>query len=511
VPDPRERPLAKQQAADQAHLLFKDDRSDFLSLLALWQFFDAKLSEKLAHRKVVDACRAHFVSYLRLREWRDVHAQLASEVTAQGYAWPPALPATIDDAKYQSIHMALLAGLIGNIGTLDGDTDGYAGARGIRFFLHPGSGLAKKKPKWVLAAELVETSRLFARCAARIEPEWIEAVAGERVTRDYFDPRWDEGRGEVVASERVQLYGLTLVPRRRVSVRRHRSQGGARRLHSRGARPGRACDEGRVPCAQPEARGRSGGARAQGAAAGRAGRRRHDRVVLRRAHPESVHSRATFEHWRAGVERADPTALHMTRETLMRHAAAHVTEELFPDRIEMAGVVLPLKYRFAPGQPGDGLTLTVPLALLNQIDVARLSWLVPGLIREKVTLLLKALPKAQRSRLVPLPDTVTAFLEAVPAGRGALDDALRGWLAARLGSVVPADVFTGAAMPPHLAMEVRVSDAAGRELATGRDVAALRMKLGEAAQLSFAQAGPSLEQRGLKAGPSATCPRRSRP
>ncbi len=183
----------------------------------------------------------------------------------------------------------------------------------------------------------------------------------------------------------------------------------------------------------------------------------------------------------------------------MRHAAAHVTEELFPDRIEMAGVVLPLKYRFAPGQPGDGLTLTVPLALLNQIDVARLSWLVPGLIREKVTLLLKALPKAQRSRLVPLPDTVTAFLEAVPAGRGALDDALRSWLAARLGTVLPADVFTGAAIPPHLAMEVRVSDAAGRELATGRDVAALRVKLGEAAQLSFAQAGPALEQRGLKA------------
>jgi ATP-dependent helicase HrpA len=499
VPDPRERPLAKQQAADQAHLLFKDDRSDFLSLLALWQFFAAQLEEKLTHRKVVDACRAHFVSWLRLREWRDVHAQLASEVAAQGYAWTPALPAAIDDARYQAIHMALLAGLIGNIGTMDGDTDGYAGARGIRFFLHPGSGLAKKKPKWVLAAELVETSRLFARCAAKIEPEWIEAVAGERVTRDYFDPRWDEARGEVVASERVQLYGLTLVPRRRVSYGAI-DPAAARDVFIREALvPGALATKGAflahnrklvAEVAELEHKAR-----------------RQDVLVDDEAIaafyaervPEGVHSLATFEHWRAGIERGDPTALHMTREALMRHAATHVTEELFPDRLEMAGAVLPLKYRFAPGQPGDGLTLTVPLPLLNQIDIARLSWLVPGLIREKVTLLLKALPKAQRSRLVPLPDAVTAFLEAVPPGRAALDDALRSWLATRLGTALPADVFADAAIPPHLAMEVRVSDAAGRELATGRDVAALRVKLGEAAQLSFAQAGPPLEQRGLKA------------
>ncbi|MET0683145.1 MAG: ATP-dependent RNA helicase HrpA, partial [Casimicrobiaceae bacterium] len=499
VPDPRDRPLAKQQAADQAHLLFRDDRSDFLSLLALWQFFDAKLGEKLTHRRLVDACRAHFVSYLRLREWRDVHAQLASEIAEQGWKWTPDFPAVVDIAKYQSIHAALLAGLIGNIGTLDGENEGYAGARGIRFFLHPGSGIAKKRPKWVLAAELVETSRLFARCAARIEPEWIEAVAGDRVTRDYFEPRWDEGRGEVVASERVQLYGLTLVPRRRVSLGAIDPKT-ARDVFIREALvPGALATKGaflphnrKLVAEVTELEHKA---------------RRQDVLVdddaiaafYAERIPEGVYSLATFEHWRVGIERDDPGALRMTRDALMRHAAAHVTEALFPETLDMAGAMLPLKYRFAPGRPGDGLALTVPLALLNQIDAARLSWLVPGMIREKVTFLLKALPKSLRNRLAPLPDTVTAFLEAVPYGKEALADALRGWLRTRLGEAPPAGVWDHAAMPAHLEMQIRVIDGAARELAVGRDVPVLRAQLGEAAQLSFAKAGPSLDRRGLKA------------
>ena len=435
VPDPRERPLAKQQAADQAHLLFRDDRSDFLSLIALWQFFDAKLGEKLTHRRLVDACRGAFRLVpaaarmaRRARAARERGGGAGVEVGARS------CPTTIDMVKYQSIHTALLAGLIGNIGALDGETEGYAGARGIRFFLHPGSGLAKKRPKWVLAAELVETSRLFARCAARIEPEWIEAVAGERVTRDYFEPRWDAERGEVVASERVQLYGLTLVPRRRVSFGAIDPKA-ARDVFIREALvPGALATKGAFLAHNRKLVAEVARARAQGATAGRAGRRRRDRGVLCRSwcRKACIRSRPSSS-WRAGIERDDPKALFMTREALMRHAAAHVTEELFPERFDMAGAVLPLKYRFAPGQPGDGLTLTVPLALLNQIDAARVSWLVPGLIREKVTFLLKALPKALRNRLAPLPDTVTAFLEAVPYGREPLADALRGWLRTRVG------------------------------------------------------------------------------
>jgi ATP-dependent helicase HrpA len=499
VPDPRDRPLAKQQAADQAHLVFRDERSDFLSLLALWEFFGRKLAEKLSHRKLVDACRAQFVSYLRLREWRDVHAQLASEIAEQGWSWQAKLPAAIDAARYQTIHQALLAGLLGNIGSQDGDGDGYLGARGIRFHLHPGSGLAKKRPKWVLAAELVETSRLYARCAGKLEPEWVEAVAGDRVNRDYFEPHWDAGRGEVVASERVQLYGLTLVPRRRVSFGSI-EPGVAREVFIREALvPGELATKGaflahnrklvaEVSLLEHKAR-------------------RQDVLVDDEAIagfyaqrvPAGVHSLATFEHWREGAERSDPRALYLTREALMRHAAAHVTEALFPETLASAGTALPLRYRFAPGQPNDGLTLTVPLALLNRIDAGQVSWLVPGMIREKVTFLLKALPKPLRNRLHPLPDAVTAFLEAEVSEDAALTDALRGWLRARLGEAPPPDAWDRAAIPPHLEIEIRVIDASGSELAAGRDLAALRAQLGQAAQLSFAEAGPTLERRGLKA------------
>ena len=380
---------------------------------------------------------ARFVSYLRLREWRDVHAQLASEVAEQGWKWQPALPAAIDAVRYQAIHEALLAGLLGNVGCLDGETDGYLGARGIRFHLHPGSGLAKKRPKWVLAAELVETSRLFARCAAKIEPEWIEAVAGDRVTRDYFEPRWDDERGEVVASERVQLYGLTLVPRRRVSFGNVDPKI-AREVFIREALvPGALATKGAFLAHNRRLVAEVGELEHKA--------RRQDVLVDDDAIaafyagriPEGIHSLATFEAWRADAERRDPRVLYMSRDTLMRHAAAHVTEELFPERLAMAGTELALKYRFAPGQPGDGLTLTVPLALLNQIEPARLSWLVPGLVREKLTVLLKALPKPMRNRLTPLPDTVTAFLEAVAPGREPLPDALRRWLVSRLGEALP--------------------------------------------------------------------------
>ncbi|MEP7181037.1 MAG: ATP-dependent RNA helicase HrpA [Betaproteobacteria bacterium] len=497
VPDPRDRPLERQQAADQAHLRFRDERSDFLSLIALWEFFADRLAQKLTHRKLVDACRAQFVSFLRLTEWRDVHNQLAHEVAEQGWKWQPKMPATIDAARYESIHRAVLAGLLGNVGMRGEDGDGYQGARGIRYFLHPGSGLAKKTPKWVLAAELVETSRLYARCAGRVEPEWIEAVAGDRVTREHFEPHWDADRGEVVASERVQLYGLTLVPRRRVSFGAIEPKQ-AREIFLREAlAPGALATKGgflahnrRLIAEVAELEHKA---------------RRQDVLVDDEAIavfygervPEGIHSLAAFERWREGAEKQDPRVLHFTRDTLMRHAAAHVTEALFPETIAMAGAALPLKYRFAPGHPLDGLTLTVPLAQLNQLDAARLTWLVPGMIREKVTFYLKALPKALRNRLVPLPDAVTAFLDAVAFGRDALPDAIRAHVRTRLSESVPAGTWDGDTLPPHLAVNVVVVDAAGHELASGRDLAALRAQLGEAAQLSFAAAGPSIDRRGL--------------
>lgn len=506
VPDPRDRPLAKQQAADQAHLVFRDERSDFLSLLALWEFFEGKLAEKLTHRRLVEACRAQFVSFLRLREWRDVHQQLTAEIAELGWRPGGRLPAAIDAAKYQALHKALLAGLLGSIGLKDGEGDGYQGARGIRFHLHPGSGLAKKRPKWVLAAELVETSRLYARCAAAIEPEWIETMAGDRVNREYFEPRWDADRGEVVASERVQLYGITLVVRRRVSFGRI-DPATARDVFIREALvPAELATKGAFVAHNRNLVAEIGKLEHKA--------RRQDVLVdddaiaafYARRVPVGVHSLATFERWREETERSDPRALYLTREELMRHAALDVTETLFPEKMMLAGNELPLRYRFAPGQPNDGLTLTVPLALLNQIDAGRLSWLVPGMIREKVTLLLKALPKQIRNRLHPVPDAVTAFLESAPYGEATLTAALSHWLRARLGEQVAPDVWDDVPLPPHLGIAVRVIDASGRELASGRDLAALRAELGEAAQLSLAGAKPALERRGLKSWDFGTLP-----
>ena len=502
VPDPRERPLEKQQAADQAHLRFRDERSDFLSLIALWQFFADAQAEGLSHRRLVERCRGHFVSYLRLVEWRDLYRQLVDQVRELGWRFAETLPDKIDDVRYATIHRALLAGLLSNIGSKAEDAPAreqqYLGARGIRFFLHPGSGLAKKGPKWVLAAELTETTRLYARCAAKIDPEWVEAVAGDLVEKTHFDPRWDQERGEVVANERVTLYGLTLVPRRRVSYGAI-APAAARETFIREALV--AGDfETKAPFFAHNQRLVAEIAELEHKA------RRQDVLVdaetiyafYAERVPDAICTTAAFERWRRDVEVAEPRRLFLTREALMRHAAAAVTEEQFPEFLDMAGAKLPLKYRFAPGHPLDGLTLTVPLALLNQLDPARLSWLVPGMIREKATWYLKALPKAWRNRLSPLPEVVTAFLEEHPAAKVALPDALRAFVARRLGDPPPPGAWDAEEIPPHLRLNVRVVDAAGRELAAGRDLAALHLQLGEAAQLSFAAAEPAFERRGIR-------------
>ena len=498
VPDPRERPLEKQQAADQAHLRFRDERSDFLSLVALWEFFADLSAQKMSHRRTVDACRAQFVSFLRLLEWRDVHRQLEAALDEAGFKWSRALPKAFDPPRYAMLHKAVLAGLLGNVGVKADADDSYLGARGLRFYLHPGSGLARKNSKWILAAELTETTRLFARCAAKIEPEWIEEVAGERVTRDYFDAHWEEKRGDVVASERVQLYGLTLVARRPVSYG--------------GIDPAAARDvfirEALVP----------GALRTRGAflAHNRAliddvadlehKARRQDVLVddeviaqfYAERVPARVHSTVSFERWREEAEPATPRILFLSRDELMRRTAQDVSADLFPETMDLAGTALPLRYRFSPGHPLDGLTLVVPLRLLNQLPDARLTWLVPGMVREKVTHYLKSLPKAWRNRVIPIPDFVTAFLVATPSQDLALPDALRAFLEKKLSDAPPVALLRDVELPAHLAINVSVVDDAGMELAAGRDLAALRAQLGEAAQLSFASADPAFERKGLR-------------
>ncbi len=502
VPDPRERPLERQQAADQAHLKFRDERSDFLSLVALWEFFEQALAQRMPHRRLVDACRAQFVSFLRLTEWRDVHRQLATTLEEAGWQWSPRLPKEFDAARYAALHQAVLAGLLGNIGMKADADDSYLGARGVQFWLHPGSGLARKGAgkgtRWVLAAELTETSRLYARCAAKVEPDWIEAAAGDRATHDYFEPHWEGKRAEVVASERVQLFGLPLVARRPVSFGAI-DPARAREVFIRdalvaGALPTRGAFLAHNLALIADVAELEHKARRQDVLV-------DDETIAAfyaERIPEGVFSLATFERWREDAEQEAPRLLFLTRDELMRHAASAVTLALFPESMPMAGTTLPLAYRFAPGHPIDGLTVTVPLALLNQLDDARLSWLVPGMVRDKVTHYLKSLPKAWRNRLLPLPEVVTAFLDSAPAESLPLADALRAYVQQRLGDAPPAAAWDAIDMPTHLRLNVIVVDAAGHELASGRDLEALRRQLGDAAQLSFASADPAFEKKGLR-------------
>jgi ATP-dependent helicase HrpA len=506
VPDPLERPHERRQAADQAHLRFRDERSDFLTLIALWEFFADLARQPMSHRRRVDACRAQFVSFLRLVEWRDVHTQLVSQLEEARWQWRKELPAKIDAPRYAELHRALLTGLLSNIGFRGEEGDAYAGARGVRFALHPASGLAKARPKWVLAAELTETTRLYARCAARIEPEWVEAVAGERVEREWFDPHWDARRGEVVASERVQLYGLTLVARRPVSFGAI-DPAAAHEVFVREALAGDALGADAPFLAHNRAL-------IAGIAELEHKARRQDVLVddeakaafYRARVPADIHSRRAFEAWRRDAERRDPALLRMTRDALMLHAAAGVTEDLYPDTLPVAGAALPLRYRFAPGHPLDGLTLTVPLALLNKIDDATLSWLVPGLVRDKVALLMKALPKPVRNRLMPIADHVTAFLETAARGERALQDALRDYVKERLAVTLARDAFAAAELPAHLRVNVEVVDAAGEVLASGRDLAALRRELGDAAKMSFAADARGFERSGIMQWDFGTLP-----
>ena len=499
VPDPRERPLERQQAADQAHLRFRDDRSDFLSLVALWEFFADATAQNLSHRRLVEACRAQFVSFLRLLEWRDVHRQLVATLEEAGWQWPPALPRTFDAPRYAALHRAVLAGLLGNIGIKAEADDHYAGTRGLQFHLHPGSGLARKGGKWILAAELTETSRLFARCAAIVAPEWIEEVAGDRVTRDYFEPHWEEKRGEVVASERVQLYGLTLVARRPISFGAIDPKAAREVFIHEALVPGALRTRGTflahnkaliADIAELEHKARRQDVLVDDATIA---------AFYAERIPEGIHSAVTFERWREDVERREPRRLFLTRDYLMRHAAGAITVDLFPETLALGANALPLKYRFMPGHPLDGLTLTVPLPFLNQLSAARLTWLVPGMIREKVTHYLKALPKTVRNRVIPIPEVVTAFLESAPAQETALPDALRGYLQQRLAQTLPEDLWSHGGEPPmHLQMNIAVIDDAGQELASGRDLVALRAKLGDAAQLSLAAVDPAFERKGLR-------------
>ncbi len=671
IQDPRERPLEARDAAAKAHERFTDKQSDFLAYLNIWDSFQRERDKGLSNKQLVQWCRQYFLSHLRMCEWRELHHQLAQtaiemglttketafrrlseikQLTSSENAGDQDLSAKLKqkqldkkqhraqiraakEAGYEQIHRALLTGLIANVGMKSPDGNDYTGARGSRFHLFPASALFKAKPKWVMAAELVETTKLYARDVAVIQPEWIEQEAPHLVRYHYFEPHWEQKRGEVVASERVTLYGLTVLPRRPVSYGKVAPEE-AREIFIRSALVAQECDlkadffvhnkklikeitelehksrkqdvlvddealfafynerlpdfytadavsddlhptnpqqtapsyareerrEGKTVAAQtnfsataanplpnplPQEREQSAAASAvsndlhpanpQQTAPSPVGEGRGEGKTVAsqtnfsattanplpnplpqegeqsaaasavsndpqpqkqpapqkdRLKPLPLADIRTFQVWLKTAERENPRLLFLSRDDLMQHAAAHITEEQFPKFWQTADGKFKLSYRFEPHHPLDGVTLTLPLTVLNRLHAPSLEWLVPGMLREKIQLLIKALPKQIRRICVPVPDFITQFLSQNPDRNAPILPQLAQAIAKTAGDIrileqINQDEWAAFRLPEHCYFNLRIIDDGGQELAGGRKLHELQQQLGQAAAVTF--------------------------
>jgi ATP-dependent helicase HrpA len=485
VQDPRDRPLEHQQAADEAHKKFADEKSEFLGYLKIWRWFEAAIEHKKTNRQLQDNCRANFLSQMRLREWRDVHSQLLTIVKEQGWRLNEA-PAT-----YENLHSALLTGLLGNIG-FKGDDEpgaGFLGARGIKFHVWPGSSLLKKPGKWIMAAELVDTTRLYARCVAQIQPEWIERVGGHLLKKSWGEPRWEKRAAQVSASERATLYGLVIYSQRRINYGKF-NPSEAREIFIRDALVGGEFDT-RAPFFAHNHKLVKEIENLEHKS------RRVDVLVddeliaafYDKLLPADVCNGAGFEKWHKDATAKEPKLLFLSRDELMRHEAAGVTTELFPKTIAITGLEVALTYHFEPGSVRDGVTMALPLYALNVLSRERCEWLVPGMLKEKVHLLLKSLPQKLRRHCVPLPDYAARFCERVQEagsfGRGDLVDAVIADIRAQTSLSVLTSDFKLETLPAHHFMNFKVIDEHGRQLEMGRNLASLQAEFGGQARESF--------------------------
>ncbi len=460
--DPRERPSDAQQQADQQHAKFADPRSDFVAVLNLWNAF-AEQSNALSGSQLRRWCREHFISFMRMREWQELQRQLTQIVVDLK------LQKNTTPAEYADLHQAILTGFLGNIGALDERRE-YEGARGTRFVVAPGTPLASKPPKWIVAASLMETTRLFARMVAAIEPQWIEAAGEHLLKREYAEPHWVEQRGFVAAFESTSLYGLTLSARKRVNYGNVVPQE-AREIFVR-----EALVEGhtrfRAPFLDHNRRVRRDVERLEAKV------RRRDILVdeqtivdfyLARL-PENAHSIAALERW---LKQSDRRTLFTAHQDLMRRDVPEVTAESHPDAFVVSGNELPLEYRFEPGTEADGITMLVPTPLLNELNAAHLSWLIPGWRLELITEMLRALPKHLRKSFVPVPEYAMRALDELQPGKS-FYAAMAEWLTRVSGSSIGEDELAAVKLPDHLRFNLRIIAVDGTTLAQSRDLVALR-------------------------------------
>lgn len=518
VQDPRERPLEKQQQADEAHKRFADEESDFLSYLKLWDFFH-NLKGELSKSQLRKACQQHFLSWTRLREWIDVHGELVTIVTEHLMESAPkradtstpisSQPRSAADrankpvaqvgqwtrrGDFGAIHRALLTGFLSGIAVRT-DSGDYLTAGGQKAYIWPGSGLSGKKPKWIVASELVETTRRFLRTVARFDPNWIEPLAGHLLSRSYNEPHWDAENIGVMAFEKVSLFGLLIVPRRRVGYGRI-DPAKTRELfvqhglvmgewgeadESRGARlaPPDFLTRNRELIRQlEELQTRS-----------RRGSILKDEQVQFDFYdtrlPADILDGQRLVQWLRTASPVDRQRLLMSETDLVEEDAARATKSDFPDAVQMRGLSLPLSYRLDPGADDDGVTVTVPQEGLNQLDPQRLGWLVPGLIQDKIEALIRTLPKESRRALVPIPETSARVAEVLRFGNGSFSEAVATGIEKVTGVAIPRSDFQEDRLPYHLRMQIRITDSKGQTLGTGRDLVTLQQEYGGAASTSF--------------------------
>ncbi|MBH2018134.1 MAG: ATP-dependent RNA helicase HrpA [Burkholderiales bacterium] len=531
VQDVRDRPMDKQAQADQAHAKFDDEKSEFVGFLKLWKWLgDARgghdATHKLTNRQYETLLRENFVNIRRVREWRDIHSQLQAVVGEQGWAAAPGRPKPglassggSDDAKrgawgphplndkpasYEQLHLSLLCGLLGNIGLKSEEDDWYLGARGIRFYRHPGARLSKKPGRWIVVAELVETTRLFGRGIANIDPQWIEQVGGHLLKKQLLDPHWEKKAAQVTALERATLYGLVVYHGRRVNFGRV-DPVTSREIFIREALvagnwdtklPFLAANEKMIAHVQDlEHKAR-----------------RQDVLVdeeliyafYDQQLPADICTGAGFESWFKLEARKQPNLLRLTQDELMRHEAAGITTQAFPKTLRLGGVDCLATYLHEPGDARDGVTVEVPLFALNQVNEERCEWLVPGMLKDKIQALIKTLHQRPRSRLVPLPDTAARMAQELMAaekfGAGSLTDAVLKWVRDATSLDIKRGDLKLDMLPAHLFMNFRVVDEHGRQLGAGRNLGALKGELGAQARGAF-QALAGLKNLG-KAAPN---------
>jgi ATP-dependent helicase HrpA len=494
IPDPRERPTDRAEAARQSHARFTDEHSDFMSYLNLWRYLGEQRNamSSSAFRRM---CRSEFLHYLRIREWQDLVGQL------RGVARDLRIVESDEPADAAAVHAALLAGLLSHVGMRREDAKEFQGARNARFLLAPGSALAKRPPRWVVVAELVETSRLYGRTAARVQPEVVERVAGERVQRTYSEPHWDADRGEVMSFEKVMLYGLPLVARRRVGYARV-EPAVARELFLR-----HALVEGdwqtRHHFFRDNARLRSELEDLEERA------RRRDLLVgddeIYQFYdvrvPADVVSARHFDAWWRKQRRNTPELLTFTREDLLRSVDT-ADDDGRPDVWQAGDVALPLTYRFEPGATDDGVTVHIPIDVLARLGGDEFAWQVPALREELITALIRSLPKDLRRNFVPAPDTARAVLTGIDGDREPLLTALQRELHRRSGVLVPVDAFDLDKLPPHLRVTFAVESPEGGEIARGKDLPALQQRLAAPARRAIVDTvAGELERTGLRTWP----------